>query len=398
MRKGRLFTAMVAAAAAPMLLAAAPDAQFDKRFGSFTAAGYDPLTAPPEWYDPTERVAGGGDTPLATVAPEARTISTTAIDAAATYAEAQGSTALIVMRHGKVEYERYWRDNGPDSVFNPQSMSKTVLALMVGAAIEDGKIGAVSDPVDRYISEWRGDPRGKISLENLLNMASGLAQLEDGYGYRLTPDNPAAKQHFGSDFYGPILSLRAASTAGEKFEYNNNNTNLLGLVVQRATGERYADYLSRKLWKPLGLRDAALYLDRPGGKPLVSCCILSHPRDWVKIGQLILQKGQWQERQLVPAAWIDAMIKPSAPYKGYGYQIWLADQKIETVRPKTDNPNYSWQSEPFAAPDMIVLRGHGFQRVWIVPSQGLVILRAGKSWPPSWDEALIPNVLIRGIK
>ncbi|WP_158257959.1 serine hydrolase domain-containing protein [Sphingopyxis lindanitolerans] len=384
---------------APLLIAAtSPDPVFDKRFNSFIDAGYDALTAPPEWFDPTERVAGGGDTSIPVAAPSTKAIASTALAAAASYAEAQGSTALIVMRDGAVEYEHYWRDNGPDSVFNPQSMSKTVLALLVGAAIADGKIRSVDDPVERYVPEWRGDPRGKITIENLLNMASGLAQLEEGFGYELTPENPAARQHFGSDFHAPILTLRAKVPPGQTFDYNNNGSNLLGLIVERATGERYADYLSRKLWAPLGLRDAHLYLDKPEGHPITACCILSHPRDWAKIGQLILQNGKWEGREIVPASWIAAMIKPSAPYKGYGYQIWLGDQKVEAERPSHLAPDDSWQSEPFAAPDIIALRGHGFQRVWIIPSKKLVIMRAGKSWPPSWNEALIPNILIRGMK
>lgn len=383
----------------PLLLAdTAPDAMFDKRFGSFTAAGYDPLTAPPEWYAPTETVKGG-DAPWLPVASEGeRRVSGAALKAAAAFAEAQNSSALIVVQGGRVQFERYWRDDGPDSIFNPQSMSKTVVALMVGAAIADGKIGSIADTVDRYVPEWRGQPRGGITIENLLNMASGLEQIEGKFGYTVSAQNPGARQSFGSDFYGPILKMQPVEAPGKRFDYNNNDANLLGIIVQRATGRRYADYLSEKLWKPLGLHEARLYLDREGGNPVVACCILSQPRDWAKIGQLLLQKGKWNGRQVADPAWLAAMAMPSKPYRGYGYQLWVGDQTISPTRAANADRNAEWQSEPFAAPDLVTLRGYGFQRVWVVPSLDLVIVRAGKSWPTAFDEAVIPNTIIRGMK
>ena len=369
---------------------------FVERFESFRDAGYDPLTTPVEWYRPTETVRGATVVPRVpdTVSPAMRTLSSTALEAAAAYADTQNSTALLVWHDGALQFERYWRGAGRESFFNPQSMAKSLLGMVVGIAIADGHIDSVDDPVGKYIAEWRNDPRGRITIEQLLQMSSGLAQISDSYDISL--DNPAVYQHFGTDFIAPILELPQADPPGSRWDYNNNETNLLGAIVERATGERYADYLSRKLWQPLGLADARLYLDREGGTPMVSCCVLSRPLDWLRLGILFLNDGRHEGRQLVPADWIAAMQTPAATNAGYGYQVWLGDHAVAPERPLPTYANQPFSSEPYLDPDTVVFRGFGYQRVWILPTKRLVIVRAGASWPPDWDNTVIPNTIYRG--
>jgi CubicO group peptidase (beta-lactamase class C family) len=371
------------------------DRLLEQRLGSFLAAGYDPLTTPVGWYGPTARVTGAAYPDIRQVA-EADAFDPEALAAVAGHAERIGSSALLVSHGGALVHESYWRDSGRDTHFNPQSMSKTVLALLVGIAIDEGLIGGVDDPVGRYVAEWADDPRGAITVRSLLHMSGGLEQLGGDYGYAVVPENPAVAQHFGSDFVGPILGLAQADPPGARWDYNNNESNLLGVLLERATGRRYADYLSEKLWRPLGLADAAMYLDREGGTPMVSCCILSRPIDWLRIGELIAGRGAFAGAQLVPAQWIAEMIAPAPTRPGYGYQIWLGDQRVGG-EPDPRPGLIPWQSEPFAAGDLIFLHGHGAQRVWIIPSRDLVIVRAGRSWPTEWDEAAIPNALIRAL-
>lgn len=382
----------------PLLLAApthlpAADSVIERRLGSFLAGGYDPLTVPIDWFEPKERVAGAA-VPLPRPVPN-EVIAKAAFDDAAAWAEAQGSTALIVAHRGRIIFERYWHGDGRDTRFNPQSMSKTLTALLIGTAIDRGEIASVDDPVGRYLREWRGDPRGAITVRQLLQMASGLAQVDAGHGYALTPDNPAVGQHFGSDFVGPMLALRLAGNPGAKFDYNNNDNLALGLLLERATGERYATLLSERLFKPLGLADASLYMDRPGGFPMTSCCVFSRPVDWIPIGQLIAERGMAGGRRIASAGWIDAMTTASPSYAGYGYQVWLGDQQVGGV-PLLVPGVIPWASERFAAPRVVFLHGHGSQRVWIMPDAELVVVRAGRIWPSGWDEAAIPNKLWRG--
>lgn len=369
------------------------DRLFERRWQSLAQGGYEPLTIPTDWYDPVSPVAGQ-PTPVVQTSASDVGIAPTALDAAAAWAAAQNSTALLVARDGKLVFERYWQGSGRDTRFNPQSMSKTVLALLVGIAIERGEIGSVEDPVERYITQWRGQARGAITLRQMLWMATGLEQGDAGMGYAVSPENPIVRHSLGSDFTRLLLSLQPVAAPGASFDYNNQVNQLLGMVLERATGEDYETQLSQRLWQPLGLADAAIPLDREGGMALTSCCILSRPVDWLRIGALFTSGGRYGGRQVVPESWIAQMIAPSPAYRGYGYQVWVGDQQIGGERPPRV-PLVPWQSEPFAAPRIVILHGHGGQRVYAMPDKGIVIVRAARQWPDAWDDALLPNVIWR---
>jgi CubicO group peptidase (beta-lactamase class C family) len=370
-----------------------PDPVFDKRLSTFVAGGWDPLTVPIEWYDSVDVIKGDArEMPSA----KSKRIAPDALTKASKWAEAQASTAFVVAQDDRIIAEHYWQGTTAETRFNPQSMAKTLVALLTGIAINMGEIKSVDDPVGRYLVEWKNDPRGKITLRQLLQMASGLAQIDGGKGYALTPDNPAARQYFGSDFDGPMLALAQLVPAGQQFDYNNNNTKLVARVLESVSGRRYAALLSERLWKPLGLTDGSIYVDRPGGSAMVSCCVFSRPRDWVAIGRLIAGRGRLDGKQIVSSEWITRMIEPSSTYKGYGMQIWVGNQQVGGAPlPPVLIP---WQSETFAAADIVILNGFGGQRVWIMPSANLIIVRAGKSWPKAWDDAVIPNLLWRATK
>lgn len=376
-------------------LETAADPVFAYRFQSFLAGGYDALTAPVGWFAPLETVEGAA-IPRIRKLYRPEHIAPSALEAAAAWAERQGSTALLVSHRGRLVFERYWQGTGRDTRFNPQSMSKTLVALLVGRAIADGHIASVDDPVGKYVGEWAADPRGRIRIADLLTMSGGLSQIGAGHGYAVTQENPAARQHFGSDFAGPALGLAQVDAPGSKWDYNNNETLILGLTIERATGRRYSEYLSERLWRPLGLADAALYMDRTGGFPMVSCCVFSRPVDWLSVGELLARRGMHGGSPLVPAEWVGEMLRPSPTSPSYGYQIWLGNQRVGG-EPDERPGLIPWQSEPFAAEDIVFLHGHGAQRVWVVPSEELVIVRAGRTWPPSWDEAAIPNMILAGL-
>lgn len=387
-----LLLTAVASADHPML----SDELFQARFESFKALGYDPLTAPVEWFRPTEIVPGIGSVPEMEIPlpPEERTVSSSALKAASAWAEAQNSTALLVYHKGRLQYEHYWQSQGRESLFNPQSMSKTVLGMMVGIAIRDGHIHSVNDTVGAYLVEWADDPRGLITIRQLLQMSAGLAQISTSY--ELTLDNPAVFQNFGTDFIGPILALPLADPPGSKWDYNNNEANLLGVILERASGRRYAEYLSEAIWSPLGLADAQLYMDKPGGEPMFSCCILSRPIDWSQLGILFLQEGNAGGRQIVPAQWVREMQQPAQTNPGYGYQVWLGNASLALTPTAGSPPDPHYASEPFADPATVIFNGYGYQRVWLMPAKDLVIVRAGKSWPVDWDNTVIPNIIFRG--
>jgi len=384
----------------PAAYTPSPITQADKdvakaRLESFVEGTGDPLNTPVSWYTPVRAVSGGGGTvlPLAKTALSPDMVA--ALEKVEDYFETHKSLGYAVALDGEIIAEKYWGEFTRESRFNPQSMSKTIAALLVGIAIDDGYIKGVDDRIDVYLPELKGDPRGAVTVKNLLQMSSGLEQISTSY--KITPENRAVRQHFGPDFIAPMMELKLIDAPGTKWDYNNNETLLLTYVLQRATGQEYASYMSEKIWAPLGLAKADMYLDRTGGYVMTSCCILSRPIDWVTIGQLILDHGVYKGQRLVSAGWIDDMTTPSMTSKSYGYQIWLGDRTISDVRPETPDPNFVWSDTPYKSDGVIVLSGYGFQRVWIIPEKKLVVMRAGNVWPQGWNENYVPNTLIAAV-
>lgn len=368
---------------------------FLSRYASFVLNKYDPHTVPLSWYSPTTALkSGSGDT-----LPDAghKTIPADVLRKVSAYASEQNSMGLFIARHGKMELEQYWGGADRETQFNPQSMSKTLVAMLVGIAIEEGDIKSVDDLISLYMDELKNDPRGDISIRNLLHMSGGLEQIARNYSP--VPWSRGVRQHFGTNFNHWILQLELLDEPGTKFDYNNNENNLLAWVLERATGKAYPDYLSEKLWVPLELGAASMYLDKEGGDTMKSCCVFSRPIDWVKLGQLLLDRGQFKGRQLIPADWVDAMLTPAPTSGEYGYQIWLAPITLRGGYIGEEIPPSSymwWASEPFAGKTFGFI-GFGFHHVWVLPELDMVVVRANsKVWPQTpWDQSRIPNILYR---
>ncbi len=340
----------------------------------------EPITTV-DWYKPLETVSGVVDSTLPTESQSK--IPQNTLKTIANYAQQQNSSALLVMHQGKLVLEKYWRGHTPTSVTNSMSMSKTLLALLIGIAIEEQYINSELETVASYLPEWSKDERAKITIQDLLYMQSGLRNEDD-------------IDDLGSDLVQMYISLDAAAVAlkipavqprGKFFEYNNANSQILGMMLEKVTKKRYADYLSRALWQPLQARNAAVWLDRIGGTPKSFCCFFATARDWAKIGQLFLDRGRVAGKQVVSSEWIEKMLTPSSIEPTYGYHIWL--------KARTENrPSiHQTASEPFLAQDTFYLDGGSRQRVFIIPSKKLVIIRVGEQ-PNNWDDSFIPNTLV----
>ena len=358
----------------------------------------DPLVMPVSWFSPKDPVRGDQQDDLRLAKEAERSVPDTVLSEISAFAEEQNSQGLIVIHDGLIQLEAYWDGADRSTLFNPQSMSKTVLAMIMGIAINEGHIASLDDPVGRYIEEWSDRPQGTATIRQTLWMAAGLEQMSSSYEIELF--SRGVWYNFGDDFEGMILDLRQVTPPGTKFEYNNEENNVLGMVIERATGQRYADYLSEKLWQPLGLADASMYLDREGGAVMKSCCIFSRPYDWAKLGVLLLNRGAYNGEQIVPAAWVDAMIQPSPLVDYYGYQVWLGSGYIQASEAGSGEDGVDEEVSPdvYATEDMIVFNGYGGQRVWVSPSNNLVVVRATMKWAGSWVETKIPNMVLSAIK
>jgi CubicO group peptidase (beta-lactamase class C family) len=334
------------------------------------------------WYVPKEPVPGGGGAPLPRAAPEEIGIDAAALDEAAKLADAKNASALLVVHRGKVVLERHWRGHRPGDPTNSASMAKTITSLLVGIAVGEGKIRSIDEPAATWLPGWRGDARRKITLRHLLQMHSGLRPMGE---YR-EPFSDASYLALGTDMRYVVDNIPAVAEPGTAFDYNNVNFQALAFVLEAATGRRYASYLSEKLWAPLGAGDASVWLDREGGSAHASGFLFATPEDWAKVGLMLLNGGEWNGRQLVPRDYLREMLVPSPREPVYALGIWLANNEHQAKE----------EEESFLADGIFYIDGHSKQRVYVVPSHDLVIVRVGEN-ARGWDEAALANAVLRGL-
>ena len=194
------------------------------------------------------------------------------------YADQMDSFSLIVHHRGRIQLEAYWRGLGPDDVTETYSMAKSIVALMFGIAISEGTIGSVDDPVTRYVPEWSGTNRDGMTIRHVLQMASGLEHFRFNFRIAQNPYGKAIRLFIGPNMESAILRFGLTTKPGLEFNYNSANTQLLMLVLQRAVGKPYAEYVAEKLWQPLGAKSARLWLDRDGGMPKAYSFFQARPR------------------------------------------------------------------------------------------------------------------------
>ena len=206
----------------------------------------------------------------------------------------------------------------------------------------------------------------------------------------------------GPDVWETTLSFELEKEPGTAFAHNNPNTQLAGMILHRATGKNFADYLGEKLWKPLGAQRGALRLDGLNGNVISYCCFLSAPADWMRIAHLLKEDGKLPGgTRLLPVGWVDQMLAGSSANPNYGFQIWI-DRVFQEKRPYYPDmpPQFANNhSEPFAVDDIFYLDGGGKVRIWISRKLDLIVLRMG--YPPpegmGFDESFLPNTIIRGL-
>ncbi|PSN07420.1 serine hydrolase [filamentous cyanobacterium CCP5] len=345
------------------------------------------------WYQPLESIAGGN--PKALPQNQETTIPDQALADVTAYAKSHNSRALLVLEDDDLVLENYWHGFNAKALANGMSMTKTIVGLLIGIAIDEGSIHSVSDPIQTYLPDWQYNQRWRelktgnppeITLEDLLYMQSGLRNDDD----TTNPFSDLVQMYLSSDVAAAALQVPPEQPPGKVYEYNNVNTQILSLVLEHATGESFGEYLSSRLWQPLQASEAATWLDRPGGESKTFCCLFANPYDWARVGLLLLHEGKVGQNQIVPRDWIRKMLQPTPIEPTFGYHIWI----------KARTPGYSnvdtAASEPFLAEDTFYLDGRGFQRVYVIPSRNLVVVRLGEQ-PPNWDDAVIPNTLVRGM-
>lgn len=234
-----------------------------------------------------------------------------------------GNIGLIVIQDDNILYEHYAEGNDQNSRWISFSVTKSITSMLIGAAIKDGYITNVDEPVTNYLPRLRGTGYENTTIRNVLNMASGVQWNED-YADR---DSDVAKAGAANSLtlVQYLGSLPAEVTPGEKFNYNTGETNLVGEILRAAIGNNATTYLERKIWQPFGMgADATWVLGEAHGAELGGCCISATLRDYGRIGIFALNNGRLPDgTEVLPNNWMKASTEPSEGFKGYGYLWWL---------------------------------------------------------------------------
>ncbi len=383
---------MPAGIADPELAIADPtyrDPVFWWRMSSLPKDVYEP---DPYFYWPAAVVAGRPGAWLPIAQTGRTTLPDAGLEAAAAWAGARKTNALIIIHRGRVQLERYWNGMQPDQLANGRALTRSITPMLLGFALEGGKL-ALDDPLDKFITEWRDDPRGRITVRQLAQNFSGL-EVAPSLPVSVVLGNKDLYLAYGGDVVRAAMNYPLVQPPGTRFEVAQENTQLLALLIERATGVAIQTLLSERVWQPIGASDAAFQFDRPNGVARVMCCMRATPRDWARVGLLLAQDGKWDGKQVLPAGWVKTMATPSARNPNFGLGLWLGSPYVAKRAYFEGQPGVIPQSEPFLAEDVRIMEGGGYRTMFIVPSKQLVILRHGQL-VPDWDNAALVNSVLR---
>lgn len=272
------------------------------------------------------------------------------------------SVSFLIIQHGKILQEHYWENYNKTTPSNSFSMANTITTLLLGKAIDDGRIESINQPFSTFYQEFSNDKFGKnLTLANLASMETGLDWKND---YK-NPLSQNAELYYGFSLSDIIFKSKFKQNPGEQFEYQSIAPQLLGFAVGRAVQMPLSFYASAKLWKPLGMEQNAKWTTDDLGIEKSFCCIHSNARDFAKIGYLLLNKGKFENIPLINENFVDQMITPTEhSNETYGLGLRI---------------NYDTKIHHY------YMHGLNGQYVIIVPEYDMVIVRLGNEESPEKD-------------
>ncbi|QQY83117.1 serine hydrolase [Tamlana sp. s12] len=267
--------------------------------------------------------------------------------------EKLGTVAYLIIKNDSIYYEWYAPDYSDASKTNSFSMAKSITTALLGKAIMQGHIKSLDQPISDFYPQYS---YAKTTVGDLASMSSGLDWVE----HYSSPFSVTARANYDNNLAKAILNQKVVETPGESFEYLSGNTELLGMIIQKATGQPLAEYLSENFWKPMGAAQDALWqLDGKEHRLAKTfCCISSNARDFARFGKLYKDHGKWQGQQLLDSAYVAKSIRPrfkESPEYGYGW--WLR---------KHEDKNF------------FMMLGHHSQLVMVEPEDNVIIVRLGQ--------------------
>ncbi|HPF63862.1 serine hydrolase [Lentimicrobium sp.] len=296
------------------------------------------------------------------------------------WAEKSQTTALIFIRRDTVIYEKYFNGFGRDSYFHSQSMAKSFISFLIGAAIDDGIISSVDDAMTKYIPELlqRDTGFGKITIRNLLEMRSGLAY-NTGYipgTYIHAPWHDEAVGYYHPDVRKLLLKrVKPAAEPGGAFQYCNYNTSYLGLIIERAAGITVSEYLEKKLWSEIMEYDALFSVDsEKAGFEYMPSRLIARAIDYARFGRLFLNNGNWDGKQIISSGWVEESTREDKSVPREIYPEWFGDGCKKVYY------SYHWWGHANCdSTFQFTASGNLGQNIYVIPDKEVIIVHCGNS-------------------
>ncbi len=266
-----------------------------------------------------------------------------------------GTVAYVIIKNDSIWFENYYDDYNEDSQSNSFSIAKSYVSGLMGMAIKDGYITSLDQPVCDFIPEYCEGLAAKMTVGDLSSMASGTNWDERYY----SPFSITTRAYFDDDLEKVVTGLKVVRDPGTSYKYASGDTQMLGLVIEKATGKKLYDYLTESFWKPLGCENPTLWQVDSDDHDLVKayCCIASNAKDFARFGKLYKDHGKWNGKQLLDSSFVAKSIRPrfnNSPQYGYGFWLHSIGEK-----------------------SFFMMRGHLGQYVIVEPNDNVIIVRLG---------------------
>lgn len=293
------------------------------------------------------------------------------------YMEEYESVAFLVIQNDSIIHEEYWDNWKKDDYSNVFSVTKSIVSLLVGIAIDEGHIKSLDESIANYLPEFSKDTEKKVTIKNLLTMSSGLSW-DEAYSSLFSV---TTKGYYGDEIKNTVMNLHSVEKPGIQFNYRSGDTQLLSFIVEQATGKTISEYAEEKLWKPMQPSKPALWsTDKKNGDEKAFCCFNTNARDIARFARLILNNGNWNGKQLVSEEYIKQATTPASflmnefgtgPLDYYGYQIWIHKYKGKNI--------------PY-------LRGHRGQYIYAIPEKNAIVVRLGHHKDPKHEGPITMDI------
>ena len=273
----------------------------------------------------------------------------------ATINKLRETKAFLVIKNDSIIFEKYFDGYSESSKSNSFSMAKSITVSLLGKAIMDGKIRSFDQPVGDFFDEYKTGFGAELTIGNLASMSSGMEWSEKYYSII----NITSESYLTDDLRSLILKQKIIKKPGQKFRYSSGDTQLLGMVIEKATNTNLSEYLRNNFIIPMGFENQALWqLDsKESGMEKAYCCFASNAKDFARFGKLYKNNGKWNNEILLDSTFINKATNPvfnSSPYYGYGWWLYnYNDKKVYTMN------------------------GHRGQFVIVFPEEDIIIVRLG---------------------